>query len=163
MEQWHQKLHNNTTPDDVVICEAYLAFLYEGGNQDAYWRVLKQGGVTRERLASFERAITVDPEYFPDKQQALIRDCTHYLGILKACHSGAELQSSAAAAGMRRGGVMMRMVGGGMMGGVRRGGMKMGGVGVVTFPFYFLYPACSLLHIHLLRIHLLHIHLLHVQ
>lgn len=100
MEQWHQKLHNNTTPDDVVICEAYLAFLYEGGNLDAYWRVLKQGGVTRERLASFERAITVDPEYFPDKQQALIKDCTHYLGILKACHSGAELQSSAAAAGM---------------------------------------------------------------
>ena len=21
MEQWHQKLHNNTSPDDVVICE----------------------------------------------------------------------------------------------------------------------------------------------
>lgn len=22
MEQWHQKMHNNTTPDDIVICEA---------------------------------------------------------------------------------------------------------------------------------------------
>jgi len=22
MEQWHQKLHNNTTPDDVPICQA---------------------------------------------------------------------------------------------------------------------------------------------
>lgn len=32
MEQWHQKLHNNTTPDDIVICEAYLAFLRAGGN-----------------------------------------------------------------------------------------------------------------------------------
>ena len=21
MEEWHQKLHNNTSPDDVVICE----------------------------------------------------------------------------------------------------------------------------------------------
>lgn len=21
MEQWHQKLHNNTSPDDVVICQ----------------------------------------------------------------------------------------------------------------------------------------------
>ena len=22
IEDWHQKLHNNTTPDDIVICEA---------------------------------------------------------------------------------------------------------------------------------------------
>jgi alpha-glucan,water dikinase len=32
MEEWHQKLHNNTTPDDVPICEAYLAFLQANGN-----------------------------------------------------------------------------------------------------------------------------------
>ena len=25
MEDWHQKLHNNTTPDDVAICEAFIA------------------------------------------------------------------------------------------------------------------------------------------
>jgi alpha-glucan,water dikinase len=24
LEQWHQKLHTNTTPEDVYICEAYL-------------------------------------------------------------------------------------------------------------------------------------------
>lgn len=24
LEQWHQKLHTNTTPEDVAICEAYL-------------------------------------------------------------------------------------------------------------------------------------------
>ncbi len=39
MEEWHQKLHNNTTPDDVPICEAYLAFLEADGNTSAYWRV----------------------------------------------------------------------------------------------------------------------------
>lgn len=27
MEQWHQKLHNNTSPDDVAICRALLAYL----------------------------------------------------------------------------------------------------------------------------------------
>jgi alpha-glucan,water dikinase len=27
MEQWHQKLHNNTSPDDVVICQALLAYV----------------------------------------------------------------------------------------------------------------------------------------
>ena len=32
MEEWHQKLHNNTTPDDVPICQAYLAFLESSGN-----------------------------------------------------------------------------------------------------------------------------------
>lgn len=45
MEQWHQKLHNNTTPDDVPICEAYLAFLEANGNNGAYWRVLSDAGV----------------------------------------------------------------------------------------------------------------------
>ncbi|RMZ55539.1 hypothetical protein APUTEX25_000122 [Auxenochlorella protothecoides] len=40
MEQWHQKLHNNTTPDDVPICEAYLAFLESGGDQALSDRVV---------------------------------------------------------------------------------------------------------------------------
>jgi hypothetical protein len=35
MEEWHQKLHNNTTPDDVPICSAYLAFLEVGGKHKA--------------------------------------------------------------------------------------------------------------------------------
>lgn len=25
MEEWHQKLHNNTSPDDVVICEVVVS------------------------------------------------------------------------------------------------------------------------------------------
>ena len=24
LEQWHQKLHTNTTPEDISICEGYL-------------------------------------------------------------------------------------------------------------------------------------------
>lgn len=44
MEEWHQKLHNNTTPDDVPICEAYLAYLHANGNLNAYWRVLSDAG-----------------------------------------------------------------------------------------------------------------------
>ena len=52
-EQWHQKLYNNTTPDDVPICEALLAFLKSGDNKQEYWRVLGAAGITRERLASY--------------------------------------------------------------------------------------------------------------
>ena len=43
MEEWHQKLHNNTTPDDIIICEAYLAFLKADMDLSEYWRVLGEG------------------------------------------------------------------------------------------------------------------------
>ncbi|KFM28490.1 Alpha-glucan water dikinase, chloroplastic [Auxenochlorella protothecoides] len=98
MEQWHQKLHNNTTPDDVPICEAYLAFLESGGDQGTYWRVLADAGVTRQRLESFDRPITVDPQFFGDRRDALLADFRAYLKVLKAVHSGADLQASASAA-----------------------------------------------------------------
>ncbi|GAX78330.1 hypothetical protein CEUSTIGMA_g5772.t1 [Chlamydomonas eustigma] len=101
MEEWHQKLHNNTTPDDVPICEAYLAFLESNGNREAYWRVLSDAGVTRQRLEGFDRPITLEPEFYGDKKGALISEFRNYLGILKAVHSGADLQASATAAGNR--------------------------------------------------------------
>ena len=41
MEQWHQKLHNNTSPDDVVICEALLAYIAAGLDIGAYWATLQ--------------------------------------------------------------------------------------------------------------------------
>ena len=37
LEEWHQKLHNNTTPDDIVICEAYLEFLSANGSQERFY------------------------------------------------------------------------------------------------------------------------------
>ena len=40
MEEWHQKLHNNTSPDDVVICQALIAMLEEGLDVRSYWRTL---------------------------------------------------------------------------------------------------------------------------
>jgi hypothetical protein len=99
MEEWHQKLHNNTTPDDVPICDAYLAFLREHGNNGAYWRVLSDAGITRERLESFDRPIRCEPEYFGHCRDQLIRDFENYSGILKAVHSGADLQNASKNAG----------------------------------------------------------------
>mmetsp|Transcript_20854 Transcript_20854/g.62756 ORF Transcript_20854/g.62756 Transcript_20854/m.62756 type:complete len:1085 (+) Transcript_20854:1468-4722(+) len=98
MEQWHQKLHNNTTPDDIGICEAYLAFLRGNGDNGAYWKVLDSHGITRDRMESFDRKITEEPQYFGDKKDALIHDFQNYLGIIKAVHEGADLQASASAA-----------------------------------------------------------------
>ncbi|KAG1681344.1 hypothetical protein FOA52_007392 [Chlamydomonas sp. UWO 241] len=100
MEQWHQKLHNNTTPDDVPICAAYIAFLEGGGNNGAYWSVLSDAGLTRERLEGFDRPLTHEPQTY-DKAGQLIPEFKNYLKILKAVHSGADMQASAAAAGNR--------------------------------------------------------------
>ncbi len=91
LEEWHQKLHNNTTPDDVVICEAYLGFLRSNGNLDEFYRILGAGGVTRERLQGFERPIRSHPDFVPHLKEALIPDFEHFLGILKAVHSGTDL------------------------------------------------------------------------
>ena len=91
MEQWHQKLHNNTTPDDVVICEAYLAFLHGNGDPRCYNETLLANGVTKERLAGFERPITREPEWHPHLRDGLLHDFGNYLVLLKSVHSGTDL------------------------------------------------------------------------
>ena len=87
-EQWHQKLHNNTTPDDIVICEAVINFLKSKGDKNVYWKTLKEGGVSKERLASYERNITDEPFYSPDYN---VNDFENYLKILKSVHSSTDL------------------------------------------------------------------------
>ena len=41
MEEWHQKLHNNTSPDDVIICQALINYIDSGLDVSAYWATLK--------------------------------------------------------------------------------------------------------------------------
>ncbi len=98
IEEWHQKLHNNTTPDDVVICQAYLAFLRSNGDGGTFYRTLEQGGVSRARLQSFERPINSEPTFHGGRKDALIGEFEHFLRILKSVHSGTDLDSAVAAA-----------------------------------------------------------------
>lgn len=98
LEEWHQKLHNNTTPDDVVICEAYLEFLRTDGNLDRFYETLREGGVTKQRLESFERPIRTPPDFVPPLKEALLRDFQDYLRTLKSVHAGADLETAAQAA-----------------------------------------------------------------
>ena len=86
-EQWHQKLHNNSTPDDIVICEAVIAFLKTNDLKE-YWKVLTEGGVTKQRLASYERKIIDEPE---NKYNIDIKDFEDYLAILKSVHASTDL------------------------------------------------------------------------
>ncbi|KAJ7534983.1 hypothetical protein O6H91_12G013500 [Diphasiastrum complanatum] len=96
MEEWHQKLHNNTSPDDVVICQALLDYIQSDFNIDIYWKTLNSNGVTKERLASYDRPIVSEPKFSPNQKEGLIRDLTAYLRTLKAVHSGADLESAIA-------------------------------------------------------------------
>jgi len=98
LEEWHQKLHNNTTPDDVVICQAYIEFLNTNGNQDRFYQVLQENGVTRQRLESFERPIRSTPQFVPHLKDGLLHDFWNFLKILKASHSGTDLETAVNAA-----------------------------------------------------------------
>ncbi|EFJ48915.1 hypothetical protein VOLCADRAFT_104469 [Volvox carteri f. nagariensis] len=94
MEEWHQKLHNNTSPDDVVICRALLDYIAAGLSVTAYWRTLSSAGITAQRLASFDRPITSEPRFSGQQAAGLQRDLTAYLQTLQAVHGGDDLASA---------------------------------------------------------------------
>lgn len=98
MEEWHQKLHNNTTPDDVVICEAYLEFLKSKGDLNRFYKKLQQGGVTKKRLKSYDRPIMTPPDFIPHLREALMSDFKRFLKILKKVHSVTDLGTAIEAA-----------------------------------------------------------------
>ena len=87
-EQWHQKLHNNTTPEDIIICEGVISFLKNKGDINSYWKVLNDNGINKERLASYDRKIINEPWYNPNYN---IADFENYLQIIKRVHSTTDL------------------------------------------------------------------------
>ncbi|KAA6428767.1 MAG: carbohydrate-binding module family 45 protein [Trebouxia sp. A1-2] len=90
LEAWHQKLHTNTTPEDITVCEAYIAFL-DSGDIGTYSRVLwENGGISRADMADkWDRKIPADPMHLPH----LIGPMKHYLWILKTTHGGADMDT----------------------------------------------------------------------
>ncbi|KAI7734917.1 hypothetical protein M8C21_025746 [Ambrosia artemisiifolia] len=94
MEEWHQKLHNNTSPDDVVICQALINYIKSDLDISVYWDTLNSNGITKERLLSYDRAIHNEPNFTKDQKEGLLRDLGNYLKSLKAVHSGADLESA---------------------------------------------------------------------
>lgn len=87
LESWHQKLHTNTTPEDVTICEAYLAFL-KSNDMGEFWRVAwERGNITPESLANMDHPINPCPCHLPH----LIGPFEGYLWTLKTTHAGADL------------------------------------------------------------------------
>lgn len=96
MEEWHQKLHNNTSPDDVVICQAVIDYIKSDFDMSVYWKTLNDNGITKERLLSYDRAIHNEPSFKSGQKEGLLRDLGHYMRTLKAVHSGADLEAAIA-------------------------------------------------------------------
>ncbi|KAK4429801.1 Alpha-glucan water dikinase, chloroplastic [Sesamum alatum] len=96
MEEWHQKLHNNTSPDDVIICQALIDYIKSDFDISVYWKTLNDNGITKERLLSYDRAIHSEPNFRRDQKDGLLRDLGNYMRTLKAVHSGADLESAVA-------------------------------------------------------------------
>ncbi|CAN6238024.1 unnamed protein product [Urochloa humidicola] len=94
MEEWHQKLHNNTSPDDVVICQALMDYLSSDLDIKVYWDTLNKNGITKERLLSYDHPIHSEPNLKSDQKAGLIHDLANYMRSLKAVHSGADLESA---------------------------------------------------------------------
>lgn len=94
MEEWHQKLHNNTSPDDVIICQALIDYIKSDFDISVYWKTLNDNGITKERLLSYDRAIHNEPKFRGDQKDGLLRDLGSYMRTLKAVHSGADLESA---------------------------------------------------------------------
>ncbi|CAK8996510.1 unnamed protein product [Durusdinium trenchii] len=101
IEQWHQKLHTNSAPDDIAICEGYLAYL-SSGNVDEMYRVMWEcGKLTREDLGkmcqmgfkdhtkSGGRGLNFTPVHLPH----MYNDVKSFLGLLKHVHGGSDLFS----------------------------------------------------------------------
>lgn len=65
-----------------------------GFKLDVYWKTLHAHGLTKEKLASYDRPIVSEPCFRMGAKEGLIRDLTMYLKTLKAVHSGVELESA---------------------------------------------------------------------
>ncbi|KAF7457944.1 putative alpha-glucan water dikinase 1 [Cryptosporidium felis] len=94
-EQWHQKLHNNTTPDDVGICRSIIGYLKSNGNEETFTKLLKEEGLSWEKIGSYERPITSKPFLPPGLDSVtLAHDFEEYLEILIDVHEALNLQRS---------------------------------------------------------------------
>jgi len=96
IEQWHQKLHTNCAPDDLIIADAYIRFL-ETGNQDDYWAHLHGNGLSFEYMKALGGGMgsarsgldgmTASPGHYPH----ILNDIKHLKWTLMQLHGGQDL------------------------------------------------------------------------
>ena len=95
IQQWHQKLHSNTTVDDIYICEAYLHFLHTGVWEDFWTYLFDNHGLTRDDLAEMKAGWRTEGIHGPAEHLPhMIDPMKHFLWILKITHGGGSMDSA---------------------------------------------------------------------
>ncbi|CDJ46284.1 alpha-glucan water dikinase 1, putative [Eimeria brunetti] len=91
----------NTKPRELAhACEsltfytAVIVFLESRGDLSAFWRVLSDHGITRERLASYERKITMEPHMVHTDINELINDFRAYLSVIQDVHDARDARKA---------------------------------------------------------------------
>jgi hypothetical protein len=96
LAQWHQKLHSNTTVDDVYICEAYLHFLEGPGRWEDFWTHLwTNHKLGREDLALMKAGWRTEGILGPGTHlPQLVNPIKHFYWILRTTHGGGNMDSA---------------------------------------------------------------------
>ena len=95
IEQWHQKLHSNTTVDDIYICEAYLHFLHTGNWEDFWTHLWENHKLTREDLAAMKAGWRTEGIIGPGNHLPFLIDpMKHFYWILRITHGGGNMDSA---------------------------------------------------------------------
>ena len=78
----------------LVHLQAVIAFLESRGDHSAFWRVLNDHGITKERLASYERKITMEPHMVQTDINELVNDFKAYLSVIQDVHDARDARVS---------------------------------------------------------------------
>lgn len=66
-----------------LLVQALLDYVKADFKIEVYWRTLNANGITKQRLASYDRPITSEPYFTYGSKTGLIHDLTSYLRTLK--------------------------------------------------------------------------------
>lgn len=66
-----------------MFLQALIDYIKSDFDISVYWKTLKENGITKERLLSYDRAIHSEPKFRSDHKDGLLRDLGNYMRTLK--------------------------------------------------------------------------------
>lgn len=66
-----------------MFLQALIDYIKSDFDVSVYWKTLKENGITKERLLSYDRGIHSEPKFRRDQKDSLLRDLGNYMRTLK--------------------------------------------------------------------------------
>lgn len=67
----------------IFLLQALIDYIKSDFDIGVYWKTLKDNGITKERLLSYDRGIHSEPNFRRDQKDGLLRDLGNYMRTLK--------------------------------------------------------------------------------